>query len=199
VKETEVATTDVSAGISDELNGLFLRELRFFPEWEKIKACIQCGTCTASCPTSWAMDIKPRQIIGLFRAGRLDKVLRSNTVWLCASCYSCVVRCPSGVSLSDVMYALRAIGIKHGLITKGQKYPALATAFAKVVDKYGRNAESEMLARFYLGSDPFGFGKQLPLGLQMLRRGRLALLPKGIRGREDIGKMMAELEREDRG
>lgn len=169
------------------------------PEWEKIKACIQCGTCTASCPTSWAMDIKPREIIGLFRARRLDKVLRSNTIWICASCYSCVVRCPSGVKVSDLMYALRSVGIKRGLFPKGEKYPALAQAFAKVVDKYGRNAESEMLTRFYLGSNPLGLGKQLSLGFQMLRRGRLALLPKGIRGREDIGKMMAELEREDRG
>jgi heterodisulfide reductase subunit C len=194
-----MASTDASARTAQELNRLFLRELRLVPEWEKIKACIQCGTCTASCPTSWAMDIKPREIVGLFRAGRLDKVLRSNTVWLCASCYLCMVRCPSGVKVSDLMYALRAIGIKRGLFPRGEKYPALAKAFAKAVDKYGRNAEAEMLARFYLGSDPLGLGKQLSLGLQMLRRRRLALLPKGIRGRDDIGKMLAEMEREGRG
>jgi len=194
-----MANTDVSARNAGELNRLFLQELRLVPEWEKIKVCIQCGTCTASCPTSWAMDIKPREIMGLFRAGRLDKVLRSNSVWICASCYSCTVRCPSGVKVSDVMYALRAIGMKHGLLPKGEKYPALAQAFAKVVDKYGRNAESELLARFYLRSDPLGLCKQLWLGLRLFRRGRLALLPKGIRGRDDIHKMMAELEREDRG
>ena len=194
-----MAKTEVSASDTEELNSLFLRELRLVPEWEKIKLCIQCGTCTASCPTSWAMDIKPREIMGLFRAGRLDKVLQSNAVWICASCYSCTVRCPSGVKVSDVMYALRAVGIKHGLLPKGEKYPALAKGFAKVVDRYGRNAESELLARFYLRSDPLGLGKQLPLGLQLFRRGRLALLPKGIRGRDDIRKMMAELEREDRG
>jgi heterodisulfide reductase subunit C len=189
-----MAKTDVS-GTRAEVNDLFLRELSQVPEWEKIKACIQCGTCSASCPTSWAMDYKPREIMGFFRAGKLDQILRSNTVWLCASCYSCVVRCPSGVKLSDIMYVLRAVGIKHGVFPKGEKYPALARTFAKMVDKYGRNAESEMLARFYLGSNPLGAARQLPLGLKMLLRGRLPLLPKRIRGQQDIKKMMAELER----
>ena len=183
------------SGAKADLNSLFLREFEHVPEWEKIKACIQCGTCTASCPTSWAMDIKPREIIGLFRAGRLDKVVESNTVWICASCYTCVARCPSGIQLADVMYALKALGIRYGLFPKGEKFPALAKTFAAMVDKYGRNAESEMLARYYLGSDPFGSIKQAPLAIRMLQRGRLPLRPKRIRGQGDIKKMMAELER----
>lgn len=190
-----MAKTTVSGMTAAELSRLFLRKLRHTPEWEKIKACIQCGTCAASCPTSWAMDYTPREIIALFRAGMVDKVLRSNSVWLCASCYTCASRCPSGVKLADVMYALRAIGISLGIFPKDEKYPAMAKAFAGIVDKYGRNAESEFLARFYLGTDPLGLPKQLPLGLKLLRRGRLPLLPKKIEGRGDIHKMMAELER----
>jgi len=177
------------------LNELFLEELRYVPEWEKVKACLQCGTCTASCPTSWAMDYKPREIVGLFRAGMLDRVLRSNTIWMCASCYHCVVRCPSGIKLPDIMYILRSIGIKHGLFRRGETFPVLARAFAGVVDRYGRVAESELLARFYLGTNPLGLAKQIPLGLRLLRRGRMLLLPKRIRQRRDLDKIMAELER----
>lgn len=189
-----MAKTEISGAEAMELNALFLEELRYVPEWEKIRACIQCGTCTASCPTSWAMDCKPREIIGLFRAGMLDRVLRSNAVWMCASCYYCVVRCPSGIKLSDIMYVLRSMGIKHGLFRRGEALPALAKAFAGVVDKYGRNAESELLARFYLGRNPLGLGRQLPLGLRLLRRGRLPLLPKRIQGRRDLDKIVARLE-----
>ena len=189
-----MAKNDTPVTSPEELNRLFLEELRYTPEWDKIKECIQCGTCTASCPTSWAMDRKPREVVELFRAGMLDKVLKSNTVWLCASCYQCVVRCPCGIKFSDVIYALRSIGIKHGILNDGETLPALAKAFAAVVDKYGRSAESELLARFYLGTNPLGMTRQLPLGLRMLRRGRLPLLPKRIRGRQDLQKMMSRLE-----
>lgn len=192
-----MAGTRVSQKNAAELNTLFLKELRHIPEWEKIRACIQCGTCTASCPTSRAMDHSPREIIGLFRAGMLDKVLLSNTVWLCASCYYCAVRCPSGIKLYDIMYILRSLAIQHNLFRRGELFPVLAKTFAGVVDKYGRNAEMELLARFYLGTNPLAIGKQAGLALSMLRRGRLPLIPKGIKGRQDLQKILAQLEMEE--
>ena len=58
--------------ISDaELTEVFLEEVLASPVGEKIKTCIQCGTCSASCPTSYAWEHTPRQVIGLFRAGML--------------------------------------------------------------------------------------------------------------------------------
>lgn len=71
---------------------------------EELLKCIQCGTCSASCPTAYAMDYTPRQIIAALRAGELDKVLRSNTPWLCASCYYCTVRCPAGIQFTEFLY-----------------------------------------------------------------------------------------------
>jgi len=183
---------------SPDLNQLLLRELRHVPEWEKIKTCVQCGTCSASCPAGWAMDLKPREIVGLFRAGMLDQALRSNTLWMCASCYSCAVRCPSGIKLSEVMYALRAIAMREGLCRRGETAPVLARAFVGAVDKYGRNAESELLTRFYLGTNPLGLFKILPMGLRMLRKGRLALRPKRIRKISDLDKIMAALQQEEK-
>ncbi len=59
-------------------------------------------------------------------------------------------------------------------------------------------AESELLARFYLGTNPLGLGRQMPLGLRLLRRGRLLLFPKRIRQRRDLAKIMAQLERGER-
>lgn len=192
-----MAKQDVCKAAGGEINDLFLRELRHIPEWEKIKACIQCGTCSASCPTSWAMDYKPREIMGMFRAGMLDKVLRSNTMWMCASCYYCTVRCPSGIKLTDVMYVLKSLAIKHGLFRPREPLPALAKTFVKVVDKHGRNAEMEFLARFYLSTNPLASVKQIGLALNMLRKGRLPLLPKETKGRQDLQKMLAWLDMEE--
>ena len=192
-----MATNDTSVASPEELNRLFLDELRHTPEWEKIKECIQCGTCTASCPTSWAMDYGPREIMDLFRTGKLEKVLRSNTMWTCVSCYTCSVRCPSGIKLSDIVYALRAIAIRTGLYGGGETAPALSTTFVGLVDKYGKNVETELLTRFYLRTNPLGLGKILPLGLKLMRRGRLPLLPKRIQAPDDLKKIMARLEQEE--
>jgi len=158
------------------------------PMAEKIKRCIQCGTCSASCPTAYAMDYTPRWIVAALRTGQWEKVLRSNTPWLCASCYYCTVRCPSGIEFTDLMYALKRLAIERGVYPKGS--PALYQAFTGTVDRYGRSAEVELMARYYLKTlNPLGLIKMAPMGLRMLLKGRLPLLPHRIEGRRELAKM----------
>ncbi|MBW2220604.1 MAG: 4Fe-4S dicluster domain-containing protein, partial [Deltaproteobacteria bacterium] len=59
-----------------------------------ILKCIQCGTCSGSCPFTDQMDYAPRGLFALIRDGEMDEVLKSNTMWFCSSCYQCVERCP---------------------------------------------------------------------------------------------------------
>ncbi len=94
-----------------DLREAFWEQVTTFPDGQKIKRCLQCGTCTGTCPVSHAMDITPRQVIALFRAGQLEDILRSRTIWLCASCYSCTVRCPVGIKVTDTMYALKRVAM----------------------------------------------------------------------------------------
>ncbi len=80
--------------------------------------CNQCGKCSAGCPAAFAMDLLPNQVIRLAQLGQ-EEVLKSKTIWLCASCLTCASRCPRGVDLSKVMDALRLILLRSGV-------PALA-------------------------------------------------------------------------
>ena len=80
---------------------------RVTPEWEKLFSCMQCGTCSSSCPTAHAMDYTPRQLWQMMRLGMEEVVLNSQTFWLCTACKSCQVRCPRGISLTDTMLALK--------------------------------------------------------------------------------------------
>ena len=181
----EMAQKDLS-----QLGEVFLQHVQRIPGGEKIKLCIQCGTCSGSCPTSYAMDYTPREIIASLRAGQLDKVLMSNTVWLCASCYYCTVRCPSGIKLTDIMYELKRLGIEYGLYVRGGTAPLLSTTFLSLVDRYGRNFETELLARFYLRTNPLKLLDSASLGWKLLRRGRFPLAPERIKAREDMAKML---------
>ncbi len=181
-----------------QLGEQFLAELLASPAGEKIKSCIQCGTCSASCPTSYAMDSTPRQVISFFRAGMLDEALKSKTVWMCASCYSCAVRCPAGIKLTDVMYELKRLGTKYGLMPPGETLPALSQAFVNSVDKYGRNFETGMMAEYTMRTGLLGGLKMIPFGLKMLLRGRLKLRPDGIKGTDDLRKMVQVLDERQR-
>ena len=185
--------------ISPELQRVFVEEVFAIPGGEKIKTCIQCGTCSASCPTAYAMDYTPRQIICFFRAGLLDRVLRSNTVWMCASCYNCHVRCPAGIKLTDVMYELKRLGIKYGIYPEGEKAPALSTSFEDVVERYGRNFETQMMAKYSMRAGPMNGIKMLPLAIRMFRRGRVKLSAQEIPQHDDLQKMIDAAESEEAG
>ncbi|MCL5256207.1 MAG: 4Fe-4S dicluster domain-containing protein [Chloroflexi bacterium] len=182
--------TQVGARDMGRLSDVFLEEISRMPGGDKIMACQQCGTCSGSCPTAYAMDYTPRQIIGWLRAGELEKVLNSNTMWMCASCYSCTVRCPAGIKVTDAMYELKRLAIKYGFTPRGVTGNTLATVFQKNVDKYGRSPEMELLARYYLSTNPFGMLKMAGLGLKLFRNKRISLAPEKIRGRDEIQKML---------
>jgi len=73
----------------------------------QLRSCIQCGTCSATCPTAYAMDYSPRQLWRMVKVGMRDEVLNSRTFWLCTTCKACQVRCPRGIDLMDTMIALK--------------------------------------------------------------------------------------------
>ncbi len=178
----------------DNLGQEFLRLVHALPQGETIDRCIQCGTCSGSCPTSGVMEYGPREIIAALRAGMLDRVLESNTVWLCASCYSCSVRCPAKIPFTDIMYELKRLGIKYGIYPKRSTNAVMSKAFVEVVDKYGRNAEAKLIRKYYFRTNPFKALGQVKLILKMLGRGRFELSTPKIRGIEGLRKMVAAAE-----
>ncbi len=79
---------------------------------QNIKQCMQCGTCSASCPMEEGMDMSPRKVMHLTQMGLREYVEGANTVWICASCHTCEARCPRGVDLPKVMEAIRLLTLR---------------------------------------------------------------------------------------
>lgn len=79
---------------------------------QTIAACYQCGSCSATCPTAFAMDFSPRALWRLVALGQRDEILKSNTFWMCTACYSCTVRCPRDISITETMRQLRELYIQ---------------------------------------------------------------------------------------
>jgi len=84
---------------------------------EKLMRCFQCGTCTSDCPVARFSDTyRPRQIIRMAQLGLKDRVLDSDTLWLCAACFTCTDRCPQDVEVASVIRVLRNLAAEEGHI-----------------------------------------------------------------------------------
>lgn len=164
----------------------------------RLENCIQCGTCGGSCPPAADMDHTPRQIFAMIRAGQREEVLRSNTPWMCVSCYYCVVRCPQEVHITDIMYTLKSMAIKAKLY-EDAKAPDFARTFVDNVESYGRSYEFGLATRYYLKHFPMRLPGMAPMGLGMLTKQRLDITPKRIEGMDQLTAILGrakELEAE---
>jgi heterodisulfide reductase subunit C len=81
---------------------------------QDLLACNQCGRCSAGCPAVAAMDLLPSQVVRQAQLG-LEETLECETIWICASCLTCVTRCPKGVDLPRLMEALRQVSLRRGV------------------------------------------------------------------------------------
>ncbi|RLC52370.1 MAG: heterodisulfide reductase [Candidatus Cloacimonadota bacterium] len=81
---------------------------------EVITLCDQCGTYSGGCPFVEEMDITPSQLMRKVQLGQQD-VLESKTMWLCATCNTCTVRCPRGLDLSKVAEGLRQVVLRQAI------------------------------------------------------------------------------------
>jgi heterodisulfide reductase subunit C len=97
----------------DKVRGHFVRQVEEI-SGQDLLACNQCGKCSAGCPVVATMETLPSQVIRMAQLG-MEEVLECNTIWICASCLTCVARCPKGVDLPRLMEALRQVALRQGI------------------------------------------------------------------------------------
>ncbi|MFX1410289.1 MAG: CoB--CoM heterodisulfide reductase subunit C [Promethearchaeota archaeon] len=82
---------------------------------EKIRACINCGTCTGGCPSGRRTAYRTRSAIRRALTGD-ESVLQDIDIWLCSTCYYCYERCPRNIPVTDMIIKLRNIAVEEGYI-----------------------------------------------------------------------------------
>ncbi len=85
---------------SQDFSKIFKESLFDIPDGMNIQTCLQCASCSGACPFGFAMDFPPGRMIAWMRAGILDEVLQSDTIWMCVSCYACTEICPKGIPVT---------------------------------------------------------------------------------------------------
>jgi heterodisulfide reductase subunit C len=143
------------------------------------------------------MDISPRQLIALFRAGEMERIMKSRTIWICASCYSCTTRCPSGIKITDIIYALKRTAMEKKLQSAEPQVQTLARTFTENLMKYGRLHEGTLIRKYYTRTNIRKFFDLIPLGRKMLKTKRLQILPKRIKARESLARIIRKAQEID--
>ena len=166
----------------------FLEQVANIPGGRRISRCLQCGTCTGSCPVSYAMDLSPREVIARFRAGDIRSLLESRTIWLCTT------RCPAGIKVTDIMYALKRMTADRHLRSRSFPPFAMAEGFVTMVRLFGRNCEPWLLALYYLRTGFRGMLGNMGMATRLFLRGRLPIVPKRIKGLEDLRRILRRAE-----
>ena len=165
----------------------------------RVNMCIQCGTCGGSCPSGSAMDHTPRAIFAMLRAGMKDEVLKSNTPWMCVSCYYCTVRCPQNIHITDVMYTLKNMALEAGMV-QNKTASDFSKTFISYVENFGRSFEIGLagvqnVTHLKLAAR---LPNMVPMAIGMLTKKGMSPLPpkriKGMNGLKKILKRAKELE-----
>ena len=158
----------------------FLKEVEAnVEEGQWVKMCMQCGVCSGSCPLGPAWDHPPQEIFMMIRAGKREEVLTSSSMWMCTSCYNCIVRCPRELPITHIMHGLAHYAHRLGLAPKNQPTRKFAKLFWDNITKKGRTNELWLGIRIYFMNGLVeGIKtalKAAPLGLNMIKTKRMSL------------------------
>ena len=110
---------------------------------EGLKACMNCGVCTAICPAAEFYDYDPRKVVDIVQSRddeEILKLLKSETIWYCGECMSCRTRCPRGNTPGFIIMALRTLSQNQGYFTeseKGRQQFAIKRTVGENIFKYG--------------------------------------------------------------
>jgi heterodisulfide reductase subunit C len=173
----------------------FVEEIASEPGGELIRSCHQCGVCSGSCPNVLWMDYSPRKVIALARAGKRQEVLSSNSMWCCATCHLCTVRCPRGIEMPELMHVLENIAIREGLANGRVSAPTMQRTLVGAAKNQGRVHELGLMGRFFLRTNPLAALKIAPVGLKLLLHRRLPLRAEKIEGTDQLRAIVKEAQK----
>lgn len=159
------------------------------PGDSRLGMCIQCGTCSGSCPSGPDMEHTPRQLFAMLRAGLDQAVLESSTPWYCVSCYLCGTRCPQEIKITDIMYTLKTLAIMQGKVDVNQAADFSET-FVGYVEQYGRSFEFGLATRHFLRHRPMSLAGTVAMGTGMLTKRRMDMTPHRIKGAAQLRKIL---------
>jgi hypothetical protein len=103
------------------------------------------------------------------------------------------VRCPKEIPITDMMNMIRSLALAQDVNPRTDGI--YNKSFVQIVKEWGRMFEAELVLRHHLQNNPLNLLGQAPVGLKMMRKGKLAFVPERSKGRKELQEIMARLEK----
>ncbi|MEA1922911.1 MAG: 4Fe-4S dicluster domain-containing protein [Pseudomonadota bacterium] len=169
--------------------GSFLEDVNKQINGVDLQNCYHCQKCSSGCPMAAAMDFKPNEIIRMVQMGQRDLLLRSSAIWLCASCETCVTRCPNAVDIPRMIDILREMSLDAGVVPHDREVIQFHESFLGTVKRGGRVNEPIMIATYKLKTGTYL--KDVVVGLKMFLKGKLSLFSPRTKNRKSIRRIFS--------
>lgn len=128
--------------------------------------------------------------------GMKKEVLQGEEIWKCAHCLTCYERCPQDVKFAEVIEALRTMAIeeanKGNIRIKGPRVQ-FDSIFTNSISANGRVHEAGLISKYVMKTRNVKFLMSFaPLGLKMMRKGKVSLFPKKIKSLAEIRRVFED-------
>jgi heterodisulfide reductase subunit C len=147
--------------------------------------CFYCQKCSVGCPTAFAMDYQPAQVLKMVQLGQKEALLNSRAIWLCVGCETCGTRCPNDIHINNVMDVLKEMAMEAGAEPAEKTIYALHRSFLNSVRRFGRLHELTMLAE-YITRVPQKLPAEIGIGWALFVRGKVLHFWNAIKDREAV-------------
>jgi heterodisulfide reductase subunit C len=148
-----------------------------------LNRCYQCGACANGCPFVQAMDYTPNQVIRLLQFGLRQEALACKTIWVCVGCHTCSSQCPMGIDIASVMDTLRLMAVEEGVVIGKPNIIDFHEEVLRSLEKYGRAHKLGIMLGYKRQTG--GWLKDLDLGLKLLAKRKLDLIPSRVRDADE--------------
>ena len=114
---------------------------------DRLRTCIQCGTCSSVCPSGRRTAFRTRELMRKALLGLKDEVLSSPDLWLCATCLTCLERCPRQIKITDVIIIMRNMAVAEGYMLPQHRKSSqklLETGHAVPINDANREMRKEL-------------------------------------------------------
>jgi len=172
----------------EEAGGSFLSLVESL-SGQKLRNCYQCQKCSAGCPVAEGADYTVNQVVRLIQMNQASKTLQNSMIWLCTACETCGARCPNDINMAPVMDVLKQLALQEeGIEIKEENISTFHSVFLRNVKSHGRLHEVGMMGALRLKTG--GLFSDMDIALDLIKKGKLKMLPGRIRGKKEIKRTL---------
>jgi len=155
---------------------------------EPIMRCFYCQKCSIGCPTAFAMDYQPAQVLKMVQLGQKEALFKCSAIWLCIGCETCGTRCPNDIRINNVMDVLKEMALEEGVKPAEKEVYALHRSFLNSIKRFGRVHELTMIVEYVLRV-PLTMLDKVGIGLALIIKGKVLHFWSAIKERDKVREL----------